>query len=391
MKERTMKIQHFALASVAAAALVACGGGGDSAPAPQARIAAASSIQTAQGIWSDIGPAQPEYVVVENVEYVLQANDYCQTATGYAPAVDGACSDGTFASGARSYFTTVVAATAAGGWKCSGNATTCAASNQPAMPAQPDPWDQKQVPGGFYPKSQCQFWSGSLADMSLPSGISVTLSGLNGKGNWTYTWDQVTATALQASVDPRTAFGMKVTQQPGTVDVSLAGNIYGQSVQSGGKNGTKYSFSITESDGSLRVTNPVITLSQNGALLATFDSLSTPAVALSAEMTSAALPIDYAVPATADMLQTNGTSSLLASGPSALDILNTDSFAGNDNGGSDGSALARAKLAPFTVTLGYGAYAVGVSANVKSIDASGTVSTINIPLETNVVDAPTCH
>ena len=60
----------------------------------------------------------------------------------------------------------------------------------------------------------------------------------------------------------------------------------------------------------------------------------------------------------------NGAVSLLQNGD-ARTILNTDGFAGNNNGGADGSALAWAIMDPVTLTLAPGTYSITLTGTVK--------------------------
>ena len=65
----------------------------------------------------------------------------------------------------------------------------------------------------------------------------------------------------------------------------------------------------------------------------------------------------------------NGSTEYLQVGD-ARAILNNDVFAGNQNGGSDGSALAWAVLDPVYVELGAGDHSITLTGLVKGVSAS---------------------
>ena len=65
----------------------------------------------------------------------------------------------------------------------------------------------------------------------------------------------------------------------------------------------------------------------------------------------------------------NGFTEYLQAGD-ARGILNNDVFAGNQDGGADGSALAMAVLDPISVELGAGDHTVTLTGLVKGVSAS---------------------
>jgi hypothetical protein len=125
-----------------------------------------------------------------------------------------------------------------------------------------------------------------------------------------------------------------------------------ESVMSSKQYARKYSFSIEDA------TSPTLTRVvgltfgvSDGATSATYP-------AASYQLTKGA---DFAYAANAGAF---GTTSLLLAGD-ARSILNGDSFAGNDNGGADGSALAHVNATAPDVQLGMGDYTLTIAGTVK--------------------------
>jgi hypothetical protein len=147
---------------------------------------------------------------------------------------------------------------------------------------------------------------------------------------------------------------------PVTVNAEIAGESALQS--SNAKLGLKYSFSLLNGDGTSRVTNLILSL--NGVPAAT--PLSTIVSNCPGCLAGAPGALDFAYTTNAG---SNGNVSLLKDGD-ARTILNSDSFAGNNNGGADGSALSMAIMDPVQFTLGEGSYSVTLTGLVKGNAAS---------------------
>jgi hypothetical protein len=393
---------RFVLSALPAAALMACGGGGDQvADAPETAQAAkpGSATQTAQAIWSNFGAASSEIIVAENRKFDYEESDFCQGTDVSSPDSYGNCPEGTSkTAGAASYFGTP---TVTGAWSCSGSQANCDSSNQPAsLPTQPaapmhDLLDQ----------AKCALWWGEVLPTLSTTVRSSTVNGTNGRGNWTYTWT-FTAEPLTTTdaVAAHSAYGYKVLGDAGTVDVALDGYVYGESAQSLTKGTRKYSFSMRASDGSVRVVNTVISISKNGLPYAAYseaDGTLAKALQENLQANNNYEPINFFVPAylgTSFLAIRNYELNLLTFGAQARDILNNtnnislDNFAGNDNGGTDGSALARVKLMPATpVSFDAGLYAVTYTGQVKELNADGTLQGFTVTRTINIVGEPgTC-
>lgn len=402
-------IVRLVLATVPAAALVACGGGGDdtaSATAADAQATAlaakpTTSTQTAQAIWSDFGAASTEIVITENRKFDFQPSDFCQGSDVTSP-VDGVCAEGAVLTrGAISYFAAPVATGPS--VSCNGSPTNCGSTNQPTTPSQPPaPMDE------LLDQVKCALWYGEVLP-SVTATVSSTVAGANQRGNWTFTWTyQLAPLDSTTPVDAHSGYGYKVLGEGGTLDVGLDGFVYGESAQSLAKGTRKYSFSMRASDGSTRVVNTAISVLKDGVPLVTFsqaDGTLSTLLQENSQANNAYLPVDFAVPqdptaaGTGFLALRNYDLGLLTFGLGAREILNNtgglskDNFAGNDNGGADGSALARVKLMPTSpLAVSGGTYAVSYTGQVKELNADGSLQGFTVNREIKVVGEPgTCQ
>jgi hypothetical protein len=306
----------------------------------------ASPNQTAQGIWADI---------TGNGTFTFTTTNVYQ----YQPAV------------AAGYFTNAL--TSGPTVSCAGSPTNCATTNQPATPAAPAP-DANQLtgPSGAVNKraTQCD---GFFAGGSLPTSTytqSVTVNGLNGRGNWTFTWTYTIA-PTQPAVDPLTAWTLFGSNGPGGVTLTFNAQIAGESVLVSKQYPSpgKFSFSLWDPTIGNRVQNLALTVS-DGVNSQTAYPTSTVVKNAPGAMPGAPGAVDFNYTTNAG---SNGSTALLKNGD-ARTILNTDVFAGNNNGGADGSALAYAQMSPVQFTLGAGSYTLTLTGVVKGNSANATQS-----------------
>ncbi|HTK59684.1 MAG TPA: hypothetical protein VL283_00600 [Candidatus Baltobacteraceae bacterium] len=253
---------------------------------------------------------------------------------------------------------------------CSGNACNGNLCGIPAAPAAPAADPDKVVDAGgsaVADKSRCTFLDGGtlvLTDsytQSASVSVSCTVSGRSKSAtyNFAYTY-AIAPDPATAAVAPFTAWNMiSETGDGSTAHVDVTALIAGESVLSKANMPRKYSFSIEETD-------PVTLLpvSRVRDLLVSFDGA--PGIPATS---SVSYPIDFAYATNAG---TNGNVSLLADGD-ARTILNTDSFAGNNDGGADGSALAAALMDPVGGDLGAGDHLVTLTGTVKGNSAAASV------------------
>lgn len=281
------------------------------------------------------------------------------------------------------YDTAVAASFFSNAWNGSSPTSTCTGpgcGTPPSAPSAPPP-DQSQVSGPSASSSvnvnQCMFFTGgTVVGKTYTQTSQVTTGSGPAKATYTYTYTYNIIPVLNP-VDPRTAWFIFLQTNPdGTVPLSVDANIAGESVvkNSNPKIGTKYSFSMLESDGSNRVIDLV------WAVYAADNSLrySTPT------NSSVNFPEDFFYKTNAGSNGYDGlhkTPSLLQDGD-ARTILNADDFLGNNNGGADGSALALAHVDRLQVNLSAGDYTVILSGTVKgnTIDTTGTGADISFSI-----------
>lgn len=269
---------------------------------------------------------------------------------------------------------------------CNGSAANCAATNQPAAPAAPaadalqlnrHP-DNKGLGGGVVFDNRCTFLDGgTLAGRQYTQ--AVTVNGLNGKGNWTFTWTY-DVTPTQATVDPFTAWNLVGTTGDNVASVDITAQIAGESALSSNKHDLKYSFSLLDSYGLNRVSDLVVNVDGTD-----YPTTSTVIQNAPGALAGGLGAVDFNYTTNAG---SNGATSLLSNGD-ARSILNGDSFAGNQNGGSDGSALAYASMTPVGVLLAPGDHAVTLSGTVKGNTASSASQPFSVTLHTNII-TPGC-
>jgi hypothetical protein len=233
----------------------------------------------------------------------------------------------------------------------------------PAAPAAPAPLDAKvSGPSGAARSQRCIFLDGgALAGDSYTQSVKVSTGSGRTGANYTYTYTYVVA-PTEAEVAPFTAWNLIDSSGSGLAHIVIGATVAGESVvkSSNAKVGTKYSFSLLEGDGTSRVQNLAVTVSDAASNVV--------ASALPGSTVNAPVDFTYATNA-----GSNGATSLLKDGD-ARGILNGDSFAGNDNGGADGSALALATMDGVALDLGGGDYSVSLTGTVKGNSATADIS-----------------
>jgi hypothetical protein len=114
--------------------------------------------------------------------------------------------------------------------------------------------------------AKCAFFCGGI----LPSdtndrSVNVNNSHDPNKGHWTFTWHY--ALTPTGPVDPQTCYTCEETGGGGSINIAFCGFVAGESFlsKSGGtdKWNKKYSFTLTNDDGSSRVTNVQATLQRS--------------------------------------------------------------------------------------------------------------------------------
>lgn len=333
--------RRAARVAIAACAVVAVVG---SQMAPAAAGRNSGSTQTAQAIWTNFKPSGNDelfgYTETETYAFDVSAAEtyYARTETGPVRS-------------------------------CTGGATNCADTNAPtSVPSQP------VAPSFAVPRDdECTFWTGGeLSTVSQTK--SVTVNGANGRGNWTYTWTYTWTPVASPIGDDTGVWAVISTESEGGATITFTAQIAGLSAQKTSRaSAPKYSFSMTNPDGTPRVAN--VFVSVDGG---TPEAVGSTVVSALDEAFA-----DFGVGAgqgLSTLMASGGATGILTTGD-ARTILNTDSFLGNNNGGSDGKALAYVQLEAIRITLTDGTYAVVLSAQIKGIDGSADV---NVEVERDV-------
>lgn len=128
---------------------------------------------------------------------------------------------------------------------CSGSNANCASTNKPAVP--PAPAVPSTGPDSIKNHAQddhCTYFCGGTLSGWAYTDTS-TVNGLNGKGNWTFTYNY-SSSPNTATVDAHTCWTSEETG--GTVDVGFSGFISSESYLKQTSR-DKYSFTLTEPDG----------------------------------------------------------------------------------------------------------------------------------------------
>lgn len=177
----------------------------------------------------------------------------------------------------------------------------------------------------------------------------------------------------------------------GLAHVAVGADIASESMlKKAGTTVPKASFSLMEDDGiTSRVQNLyVAVMDSTGALVPGAENYPASTVQTNAP---GAMPGDVGA---LDFLYTqnagtNGNTALLKDGD-ARTILNTDSFAGNDNGGANGQALAMAHADQSNFDLDVGDYSVLLTGTVKGNNATATSIGFSVTKLISIV-SPGCH
>jgi hypothetical protein len=263
---------------------------------------------------------------------------------------------------------------------CNGSACNGDVCGVPAAPDAPaaNPFYVTN-PGGSAvgDKSRCTFLDGGVLTLTdtyqqqtapVPVSCSVPTGKFNKdgtpvlaakSGSYTFTYTYVVAPVSSEPVPALTAWPLDQVNSSGLAHVALDADIAGESVLS--KTGTKkFSFSMLDA-GVNRVQNLAITL--DGVLVA------------ANQPSDVYYPVDFVFTKNAG---SNGATALLVDGDARSILNNTggisgDNFAGNDNGGADGSALSLARMQTVGLDVGPGTFTVGLTGSVKDNGAATSV------------------
>lgn len=241
----------------------------------------------------------------------------------------------------------------------------------PATPSAPAPDAQvvRNEPNqGIVHTDRCVFFAGgSLSSATYTQTVqqSYTTGSGGTRASYTFTWTFTYNVAPTVDPVPQlTAWNEVGNSNGGGASIALGAFIAGESALKSRNQPLKFSYSLLESDGTLRVQNVAFSLS-DGTTSTAYTPIVTYVHNAPGALTGDPGAVDFAYATNAG---SNGDTSLLVNGD-ARTILNTDSFSGNNNGGADGSALAYAHADTDTVTLGAADYTMTVTGTVKGNSA----------------------
>jgi len=267
----------------------------------------------------------------------------------------------------------------------------CAPSNKPATPVAPAA-DANKLNGKVGCNS-CNFWDGNSLSLACggPNSYTqdVTINGLNGFGNWkfTFTYNIGFASGGAGPFPTMTAWEL---QSSSTTDaqVTVDGFFAGQSTQkrSGGGNpgwSFKTSHTMTNSDGTSRLVNPQ------------FEILDTNAVSVcgpNSITTELEAGVDYFYSRNAGFngplgqLIDGALVSVIQTGGKASPDGDTDNFAGNN---STNGERANITSAPSCSISAAGSYTLKVTGTLKGVEGAASLP---VSITSSVcVSAGTCQ
>lgn len=218
--------------------------------------------------------------------------------------------------------------------------------------------------------------SNQLRSLSYTRNSSWSVTGYK---TVTYTWAFKVAPIADTPIVPLTGWYLAEVDNEGLAKVNINGIVAGESVLV--KDGvTKYSFGLTNSDGSSRVSGVNVDVYVDGMPYATNAPGHT--VVSGNDEDPDGNPIgDFYYFTNAG---TNGTAiSSLANGD-ARSILNTDGFAGNNDGGSGGTSLQHAVLDVSQFDLPAGIVKVVISGTVKGTLGAADIG-FSVVKEINII------
>jgi hypothetical protein len=273
---------------------------------------------------------------------------------------------------------------------CSGPG--CSLGNCNSVPSAPVADDTKvsgnsQGQNDLTGDDKCTFLDGgTLSSASYTQEVSTPKCG-SGNQQRTYTYKFTYNITPTTTVGAFTAWDLfKTTGDGETAPVDVVALIAGESVSVSKNLGTKYSFSLLQTDGiSVRVSNVCVSVDGGAA------DCSGTQTYMDRNPTGLTPTLNYSY--TANALLCNGTAcTSLVNGATAMNILNgiasSDTFPGNDNGGANGQALAAVGLNGITVNLAPGSHTLTISATVK--DNNGVlIGNVSVSKQVNVV-TPGC-
>ncbi|MFM7014201.1 MAG: hypothetical protein ACKOXT_04355 [Actinomycetota bacterium] len=247
---------------------------------------------------------------------------------------------------------------------------------------------------------QCSFWTGdTLGSYTMKQSISDPAVGSGGsKYQITRNYDFVYE---GTGIEPKAFWTLVGQSEPGTVKVNFGGKIAGLSGMTW-TGGYKYSFSISSGviDNPTLVVTPVNSDGSLGAptsyplsyqyLNALSDGFSDFGIGQVTNGYGYGYNLNQIL-SPPDILSGVFPSTGSIPAQDARAILNSDAHLGNDNGGSDGSALAYIQLLPFQVDLPAGNFQYSLQATVKGLSGVTDGNSITVARRVNYIGLDNCQ
>jgi hypothetical protein len=318
--------------------------------APKAHAAGPNASQTAQDVMVK--------TVLDNAAFQISGT------TTYT--FDKDCAEGNYTAGAGTWDGNTPT--------CSGSAANCASTNQPAVPTAPDP--DAHGPNSIEHHAQqdrCTYYcGGTLSSWNYTQ--TATVAGLNGKGNWTFTFNYSSSPKI-ADVAAGTCWSCAETG--GTVDVGFSGFVSSESYLNNRNTGTtKYSFTLLDSLGASRVLGATAKLQYSADGLFD-DTVDVGTIAFTDPLPVTSTVNDYLYYGNAGVFGNSAVFSQLhaiGGGKPATNvsaILLEDNFANNNNDLTNGNVQEADFSGSFTGLTQAGSYRVVISGTVKDNAGSG--------------------
>lgn len=144
---------------------------------------------------------------------------------------------------------------------CTGSPTNCALTNKPSAPAAP-PADSGQFNKQFEDQIICTTYYGGTGMPTKPYTQTATTNGVNGGGNWTFTYNYLISSSVTGAV-PAHLYWVSSTVTNG-ITFNVNGVVAASSWLSSSKT-TKYSFTLVDSSTLTRVQGVTAILQKQNA------------------------------------------------------------------------------------------------------------------------------
>ena len=313
--------------------------------------------------------AQPSQTAQDVMVKTVLDNTAFQISGTTTYTFDRDCAEANYTAGAGTWDGTTPTCTGGGP-----GGVNCAPANQPPVPAAPAP--DAHGPNSIEHHAQqdrCIYYcGGTLSGWNYTQ--TSTVNGLNGRGNWTFTFNY-SSSPNTAAVAAGTCWSCAETG--GTVDVGFSGFIASESYLNNRNTGTtKYSFTLLDSLGASRVIGATAQLQYSADGLFD-DTVNAGTIAFTDPLPVTSTVNDYLYFGNAGVFGNSAVFSQLhanGGGKPATNvsaILLEDNFINNNNDLTNGTVHEADFSGSFTGLTQAGSYRVVISGTVKDNAGSG--------------------